>query len=318
MSKPSSRASNDASTTNIDELDECRQNSQMVACASAGEGSSAGKKTNRTSPASTECSLIPSHPRKDLTPMFRLNSSRGRKPCRPGQPTCNVFQRNLRVYSVGRWFSFALVAVMAAGGCGSDRPLESSGTDVVDPVRVARTDDAPKTNSVTPASTEVESSPASVSLLPDRNAGPGEVCETFLKLLKAGDRLAAEQLLTRTALSVTSKADLQLEPPGSENAVYDVGSIRYATTLNKIAQVDCLVKETTDGTPETTTVTWLVRLQTEGWRISGIVLAGDDNIQDLLSFENADDVNRINQALIGDETAAAERQADAGSTTALK
>ncbi|MEM7457571.1 MAG: hypothetical protein AAF456_24775, partial [Planctomycetota bacterium] len=214
-----------------------------------------------------------------------------------------------------------LAAAFLIAGCNSESPIETVEADSVTPAPAADSDSNPPTTSVAPSDQTVETSPAAASTLPPPDADPGQVCEKFLKLLKANDRMTAEQLLTHSALSVTREAELQLEPPGGPGAEFEIGAIRYATTRQKIAQVDCVVKETIDGEDLETTITWMVRSMDEGWRISGIVLTSEDeSLQDLLSFENAQDVARINSMLVGDEASAVEHQADAvqETTTSLK
>ena len=104
----------------------------------------------------------------------------------------------------------------------------------------------------------------------------------------------AENLLTRSALTTTSKAGLQLEPMGGPSADYEVKSTRFATIERKLAQVDCDVVELVEGNEVRTQVTWLLRKQNMGWRVAGLLVSvqpGDPH--DLLSFENSSDVERI-------------------------
>ena len=123
---------------------------------------------------------------------------------------------------------------------------------------------------------------------------PEDVCQNFMNFLRDGKRIDAENLLTRTALTVTGRAGLQLEPMGGPTATYTVNDVRFATNKAKLAQVECSIVETIDGETYEMDVTWLARKQSNGWRISGVMLELESgNVKDLLSFENMQDVTKI-------------------------
>ena len=171
----------------------------------------------------------------------------------------------------------------------------------------------PETTSV-PAtkSTSIGSPAATVADLPDKNAAPEVVCLEFMTLLQQGNRLTAEKLLTRTAFTVTTRADWQLPPIGSSSAEYEIGEVRFATIKQKLAQVDCKVVDKVDGKKEKFDVTWMVRRKKEGWRISGMLIEIDDaETRDLVSFENPADVAMIKESLDSDAKAAADLSANA-------
>lgn len=169
----------------------------------------------------------------------------------------------------------------------------------------------PEATSVTPTTQSTESSPAvSESKLPPADATPTEVCRRFLELLQSGNRLSAENLLTRTALAMTGRAELKLEQLGGPTAKYELAEPMYATNKEELAQVACRIVESADGTISESSLTWIVRKRSEGWRISGVVVQFEEGWSpDLLSFENYEDVLRIKSAINGDD--AAVRQADA-------
>lgn len=166
--------------------------------------------------------------------------------------------------------------------------------------------------SVTPSNQNTESSPAvAASKLPPADALPNEVCRRFLELLQAGNRLSAENLLTRSALTVTGRAELKLEPLGGPTAKYELAEPMYATNKEELAQVDCKIVESIDGKDAESSLTWIVRKRNEGWRISGMMVQFDDGLPpDLLSFESYEDVLKI-KSTIGGEVDSLERQADA-------
>ena len=210
-------------------------------------------------------------------------------------------------------FLWLFLAGISAIGC-SDQDAADNGL-VGNSASKAKAEHAIRsTTSVTPSSQSTETSPAKVDdSLVSEDASPTEVCRQFLKLLKDGKRLSAENLLTRSALAVTGRADLQLEPLGSPEAEYELSQPVYATIQQKLAQVKCRIKDTLDGEAFESDLTWMVRRQKEGWRISGMMIqlqAGQP--EDLLSFESLSDVLKIKQSLAAAE-APTERQADASS-----
>ena len=214
-------------------------------------------------------------------------------------------------------FSAALACSMGCGGTSVSEKAEPTSTKS----GTASSDAAsPETNSVTPTKSSDSTSPASVSNTPAPEATPKQVCERFMKLMRSGNRIAAENLLTRTALTVTTQAGLQLEPMGGPTATYNVGDVSYATTKQRLAQVECSIVDNVDGEEYEMNVTWLVRKQAMGWRISGVMLELEPGqVPDLLSFENIQDVNKIKN-LAGEEAIQdldTTRQADA-STSSIK
>ena len=126
----------------------------------------------------------------------------------------------------------------------------------------------------------------------NKDSAPEDVCRAFVRALSAGDHIAASKMLTNVAQIETARANLELESPGSENAIWQVLDAEYATAEKKIAQVRCLLKE--PDSHETAHLTWLMRLQENGWKISGmsIQVSGTGDV-DLLSFENPLDLQRV-------------------------
>ena len=171
----------------------------------------------------------------------------------------------------------------------------SAGDALDDSVEVARSPETVGTTSVAADKLTNLTSPAPAS---KKNAAadstPKEVCQAFMDFLQSGDRIAAENLLTRTALSVTTRAGLQLEPMGGPSSVFKVNDVLYATTKRKLAQVECSIVDKVDGEEYEMEMAWLVRKYSTGWRISGVMLELEPGAaKDLLSFENVQDVTRI-------------------------
>ena len=171
----------------------------------------------------------------------------------------------------------------------------SAGDAAPDSVEVAKSPESTGTTSVAADKLTNLTSPAAASkkrLTADST--PKEVCQSFMSLLQSGDRIAAENLLTRTALTVTTRAGLQLEPMGGPTSVFKVNDVLYATTKKKLAQVECTIVDKVGNEKYEMDMAWLVRKHSTGWRISGVLLELDPGkAKDLLSFENVQDVTRI-------------------------
>ncbi len=219
------------------------------------------------------------------------------------------------------FFGIASGALIFSAGCNSEKtaqsvPDNSQFSDGQVTPSIAKTE----TSSVSASKTNAETSPAEKSSQLSADASPEEVCRQFMDFLRSGKRISAENLLTRGALTVTTKAGLQLEPMGGPTAVYEIGDACYATIKNKLAQVDCEIVEQVDGQEIRTSLTWLVRKQNLGWRISGLMVAIESGgMKDLLSFENAEDVEKIKSLAAGEMGDDLEtRQAEAPSKNSLK
>ena len=208
-------------------------------------------------------------------------------------------------------FACLSLAVIFAGCSGSVAENSPEKSKEATPALVAQPS---ATSSVAAVKSGDVSSPAnSPNALPPVEASPEDVCVRFMNLLQAGNRIAAEHLLTRTALITTTKEGLKLQPMGGPTAEYKFDAVRYATSKNQLAQVSYIVCDSVDGEDFEVPITWLVRKQTKGWRISGIILELEDGVIDLLSFENMADVVKLKMA--ASEEAVADttdtRQADA-------
>lgn len=191
----------------------------------------------------------------------------------------------------------SLIALLA--GCGQSPAPSAEDKKSSDKTAAIRT--VPETPQ------ESESSPA-VDLNSDLavDAGPEEVCQRFLQCLQAGERRAAEKLLTQRALTATKRADLNLESPGGPQARFSVEGARYATNKRELATVDCRVTEELYGQKVESSISWLLRSEPAGWRICGMILDLEEGGSlDFLSFENVADVERIKSSLTTEDTTTA-------------
>jgi hypothetical protein len=160
------------------------------------------------------------------------------------------------------------------------------------------------------AETAMASSPAANSLTVDpATQSPESLCRAFIKRLQNGDRIGAENLLTRVALTTTHHANLKLEPISGPDATTTVHSARFTDQFNRSAEVDCLITETMNGETFPISLTWQVVRQSNGWRVCGMfVPLGASDQRQLLSFESIDDVATIKLLAAGEAFSAEKPQ----------
>lgn len=115
---------------------------------------------------------------------------------------------------------------------------------------------------------------------------PVTTVSTFLEAVKTGDDAKAETMLTPLAVEKTKGADLAVSPPGSPSASFSVGEVEMIdSNTAHVASIWTDVGE--DGTKQSETFVWVVKLTAEGWRISGMASKPFPDQEPLiLNFEN--------------------------------
>lgn len=170
------------------------------------------------------------------------------------------------------------LSLLLLSGCGGPAATESSNTPEPKP------------------STESETRIADI---PPVDAEPNVVVSTFLASLREGNDLTASALLTDVARDETARANLEVKPPGSPSAQYQVGGVSYVTGNKERAHVSSVWTDTyEDGVTETYNVTWVLRHQPNGWRIAGLATKPQPNAPEMfLNFENPEEMlARVQQA----------------------
>lgn len=140
------------------------------------------------------------------------------------------------------------------------------------------------------------------------SASPSEIVREFLSSLRDGNKRVAEGLLTQRAREETRKRDLAVQPPGTPNAKYEIQGVKYVSEAKTGAHVQSLWMEPdADGSSITYEITWVLRKQSDGWRIAGMAtqLVPDERPL-FLNFEDPDDMlakwENADQALNEQET----------------
>jgi len=139
----------------------------------------------------------------------------------------------------------------------------------------------------TPESTVVPTGAASTAESSAGSGGPEAAVREFLEAVRTGDDKKTEAMFTRLAREkIKEMEDIQVAPPGSDTASFEVGTAEYlaedgARVKSKWTDLD------REGKPRTDEITWMLRKESEGWRIAGMaatVFEGEDPL--LLDFEN--------------------------------
>ncbi len=157
-----------------------------------------------------------------------------------------------------------LVGTVLPVGCGGKADPEGSGN-------------ATASNRSTPVSTSAS------------NVPPNEIVAMFSDSIRRGDKETTVKLITLAAREEIQRRGMTIDPPGSPEASYKIGEVRFLDQDRDAAYVESLwIEPGTNGQPSVETeVVWAVQLEPEGWRISGLAIdMGPDAQPTLVDFEN--------------------------------
>ncbi len=168
---------------------------------------------------------------------------------------------------------FGTVLALLASGCG--KPAGS------DPSAGA----APATNAAV----------AGQGTMPAKLDGPAGAVAAFLEAVRTGNDKAAAEMLSTVARQKTAALNRSVTPPASDTAKYTVGKVDYVSEDG--ARVACTWTDLdADGQPKTDEAIWVVRRETNGWRIAGVAAqVFPDEPPLLLNFEDPEDMFRKQQ-----------------------
>lgn len=122
--------------------------------------------------------------------------------------------------------------------------------------------------------------------------GPGPAVAEFLEAVRTGDDEKAAMMLTEMARRKTAEMNMQVAPPGSDTARFEVGKVEYvaengARVTTTWSDLDQNAQRRSDQ------IVWMVRKDPEGWRIAGVaatVFEGEPPL--LLNFEDPEEMIR--------------------------
>jgi hypothetical protein len=118
--------------------------------------------------------------------------------------------------------------------------------------------------------------------------GPAGAVHEFLHAVKTGDEKKAADMLTDKARTKTAEMDLEVAPPGSDTASFEVGEVEMLD--DNAAYVGSVWSDVDpDGTKRSDQIVWVLRKEPEGWRIAGMVTRLLDS-KLILNFEDPEDM----------------------------
>lgn len=177
------------------------------------------------------------------------------------------------------FFASSIASVLALVGCGS--PNSQGTTQVSNSTTPAVQNDAGSNANNPPTRNMVNENVVAVS-------GPSESVVQFLDAIRAGNDEVSNGLLSDEAKRSVAAANLELSPPGSPQAKYQVGETRFMDAEQDTALVETIWSEPNElNELVTMDVVWAVRLENTNWRITGMVVdMGAENPPEVIDFEN--------------------------------
>lgn len=117
----------------------------------------------------------------------------------------------------------------------------------------------------------------------------------FLDAVRTGSDAKATAMLSTVAREKAAELNRSVRPPASDTAKFQVGTVQYIG--NDGARVNTLWTDLDEnGESQTDEAIWVVRKETEGWRVAGVaatVFDGDPPL--LLNFEDPEEMVKKQQ-----------------------
>lgn len=130
-------------------------------------------------------------------------------------------------------------------------------------------DAATTTNTAKPASSASAATNVPVIKETDPNTNPiAHAAYDFLDAVLKGDTQRASNRLTPEAMQRIVASGKQFSPPGLETATFKIGEVREPAPGQAIAQ--CVLTDSSEGTPHSEEMCCLLRKVENDWRVSGI------------------------------------------------
>ena len=155
-------------------------------------------------------------------------------------------------------------------------------------------------SSHTTTDTQTSDSQASSAGIAADTTKPESAVAKFLEAVRTGDDETAANMLTSRARKETTERKMEVAPPGSDTARFEVGEVEYVDQDGARVSSTWTDQDHT-GQPRSDQIVWMVRREEEGWRIAGMaasVFPGKPPL--LLNFEDPDEMIRKQQMLRGE------------------
>jgi hypothetical protein len=139
--------------------------------------------------------------------------------------------------------------------------------------------------------------PVQVANIP---GAPDQTVQTFLEAVRTGNDAQASAMMSPVARQKIAEKNLVVAPPGTATAKFSVGKFEYVTPEKDGAHVWSTWTDVADdqGHTRSDNIIWVLRGESEGWRIVGMVTkVYPDQPPLVLNFEDPDDMTRKMQLL---------------------
>jgi hypothetical protein len=125
--------------------------------------------------------------------------------------------------------------------------------------------------------------------------GPAAAVAEFLEAVRTGNDAVATKMLSTVTKQKNVSLNRSIAPPASDTAKFTIGKIDYVNQDG--ARVACTWTDyDSSGQLKTDEAVWLLRRESEGWRVAGLavrIFPNEDPL--LLNFEDPEDMNRRQQ-----------------------
>jgi hypothetical protein len=146
-------------------------------------------------------------------------------------------------------------------------------------------------NTSATATTPAATTPAPQPIAVPASATPEQVVTVFLNALRGGDSPTTESLLTGKAREELEKHSMSVDVQSAPNATYQIGAAQVLADNPGGAHVSSVWTEKFDDGDETYEIVWVLRRQSEGWRVAGMAMQLlPEQPAQFLNFENPEDM----------------------------
>lgn len=122
--------------------------------------------------------------------------------------------------------------------------------------------------------------------------GPQAAVRKFLDAVRNGDDQATEQMLTTTARTTTRSLGMNISPVGSDTAEFEIGEVEYIADDG--ARVACTLSDLdVNNQRQTEKIIWMLRHESEGWRIAGLATIVEGKAAGKVDFESLEGMRKL-------------------------
>jgi hypothetical protein len=125
-----------------------------------------------------------------------------------------------------------------------------------------------------------------------QQGGPEVAVHQFLEAVRTGDEEKTAAMLTKLARQKTAEQNIEVAPPGSGTARFEVGQVQHVGQDG--ARVTTIWSDLDENSQRRSDqILWLLRREPGGWRIAGMAAAVFEDADPLvLNFEDPEDMLR--------------------------